>query len=466
MVRLVLVCLLAAVGCSEDGARGLPTLRFDRTQPFCADTAGACLQAGANIFEVRGLNVIHKRVPGEPLAVASILFDRDGLSADAKADHAQYLLMRFLSWWGSQDYYRDWDSQLEHIGATHWSGYASDYVYTGVSVPAANIDRAFHLLATTVLAPPIEFLTDDYLDSIKDGYRQGIEASSDEAAPAADGAGFALIADQHPYSLRSQLAELGNVNTGTLSSVRSKLFDRRRATVVVVGDIERARVEDLVTHELSSLPATADQRPSGSTVPALRAGPERVRVVTRERAPNWQIRGYFPTVSALDEARFAALQLGARALSQRLFDEVRDELGLTYNVRLDIANCRAAYGTLSLGTVQPVEAMRSVRENIERMASEGISDEELEGARATYLTQMLSDTQSAYGLAVALGDWALKAGDSALLDSHLSAIRDVSAADATSEIGSALSELRYGAAGPGAPLDEHVLFGEEADAGM
>jgi hypothetical protein len=148
---VILTVCWFAIGCS-DAPSSPPPLHFAGRESACSEATEPCLNADTTTFEVAGLRVVHKRIVGEPIITASVLFDRSSDFSDPVTAHAQYLAMRLISWWGSQKYIRDWDEQLGRLGATHWSTCATDYAHTGVTVPAVNFAAAWHMLASALVA--------------------------------------------------------------------------------------------------------------------------------------------------------------------------------------------------------------------------------------------------------------------------------------------------------------------------
>jgi predicted Zn-dependent peptidase len=454
-LHVVLFCSPFGCAADEEPVR----IRF-ATEPVHCD-GNACLSAGTTAFHVAGIRVIHKHVSGEPLIAANVLFDRGEGLFDPKIAHAQSLLMQAMRWWGSQRYADRWSEELNRLGASHWAISGSDYAHSGVSCPAPHFDRAWHLLSATLLEPPID-LTATGFNQLKASYRHSFETELDEAPDAAWIQGWSLIATDHPYNARRQhIDELDRVGLADVRSAWQALLQPGRMTVVIVGDIEHAEVERLIQRELSDF-IRMDGAPAEriTAVPPLHAGRIRTKVVAYPNSPAWHIRGFFPAPSARAEADYAALQLGSRVLSRRLFDKLRVENGLAYDVGVETRNYRANYGTFVLSTESPALAMLSVRGTIETLFTEGIRDDELDAARAGYITEFIQSSQSAYAAMLALGDWELTAGDRELVDAHIAEISNVTASSAQAALAASLPGMRIGAAGPGQALPENKLLAE------
>jgi zinc protease len=309
---------------------------------------------------------------------------------------------------------------------------------------------------------------DAALPGTRRGYRQGFDAANDEAPDAAAHAGWALIAHAHPYRLRTeQIDALDSVGTSNIIEAWRSFMTGARITVVVVGDIERERIANLVSAEFAAdVPSPSGDlfRISGSDFPLtavapLNAAPSLTTILDYPDSSTWHVRGYFPAPAADAEDDYAALTLGARVLSQRLFDVVRIDQALVYSIQVQLHNYRANYGTLSLSTTSPARTMLAVRATIEAVLLKGIAEDELEAARAGYITDFEQSTQSVVGLTRKLGDWELTSGDRKLADSHIAHVQAVTAATARDALATSLRGLRIGAAGPG-DLEEVQLLAE------
>ena len=455
---LILAVSCSLLSCGSDTEP--PRLRFDAVPVRCADQA-LCFSEGTDSFNVAGVRVLHKQVPGAPLVAANVLFDRgEGLS-DARVAHAQYLLMRVIGWWGSERYVTNWSLVLNRLGTSHWASCGSDYMYSGIAAPRPHFESAWTLLMAGLTDPPIGLSSEGFAKLVA-GYEHEFDTVLDEAPDAAFVSGWSLIAGKHPYNLRVESRDLlKRMNVSDLRTAAAGLLQPARMTIVVVGDVERAVVERLISESLRFVREPQLTSPRRNTpVPPLHAARQRTDLQVYPDAPAWHIRGVFPAPSAQQEAEFAALRLGTRVLSQRLYKALRLEDGLAYDIGVRLRNYRANFGTFELSTTAPALAMLSVRGTIETLLADGITDAELEAERTLYMTDLLESNQSVAGLMSTLGDWELTAGPDYSIDAHIRRVDEVTASDAQAALAASLPGLRLGAAGPGLLPSESTFLAE------
>lgn len=198
-----------------------------------------------------------------------------------------------------------------------------------------------------------------------------------------------LAYGDHPY---------GSYYGGTLESVAAltrddiveafeKTIARDRVFISVVGDISAQELGALLDDLLGDLPGT------GAPLPGEVAFKEGggLTVVPFDTP---QSVAYFgqPGMPIEDPDFFAAYIvntiLGGGGFNNRLFEEVREKRGLTYGIRTYLSDPDYSNSLVgSVSSVNPVMAqtIAVIREEWEKMAAEGITQEELDAAQ-TYLT--------------------------------------------------------------------------------
>ena len=88
--------------------------------------------------------------------------------------------------------------------------------------------------------------------------------------------------------------------------------------------------------------------------------------------------------------------LGIQVLNQRIFDEIRGVHGLSYNPQAYHVNgpIRQSYSVIRVDTQSPAEVMNYLKAIIEKIKTEGTTQEELEARRSTYLTEYYLSEQT------------------------------------------------------------------------
>lgn len=195
-----------------------------------------------------------------------------------------------------------------------------------------------------------------------------------------------LVFGDHPYALRAA----GEVETvAALQPERLARFHRRHyvrggAVIALIGDVSR----DEAQHIAQSL---ADDLPAGeaaSSLPPVQALQQAARRDIEHDSTQAHVLLGAPGMRRSDPDYFALLVgnyiLGGGGFNSRLTAEVREKRGLTYSV-YSVFSPYAREGAFTIGLQtrkdQAEEALRVVRETLERFVHEGPTQSELAGAQ-------------------------------------------------------------------------------------
>src|SRR5690606_8124340 len=123
---------------------------------------------------------------------------------------------------------------------------------------------------------------------------------------------------------------------------------KSRMLLVVVGNVERERVERLVSGALGTLPGGSYQW----TMPPPPPGMASSMYVEGRQLPTNYVLGYYngPPATSAD---YAALRIATAVLGGRLFHEVRVRRNLTYAIDAPFVERSFASGGLYVTTVSP-----------------------------------------------------------------------------------------------------------------
>jgi zinc protease len=447
----MLTAALLLAACATD-PQDAPDIGYEVERSSCADETD-CLNRGAHTSHVAGIRVIHKRIAGEPIVAMRIGFDGGAARWTPRQAYAEQMLVTIASWWGSLDRLDSWDEDLARIGASFSAYSGVDYADYALQVPAVHFQEGWSMLTSAVLQPPIP----DDLGHLREVQANAYKTAEDEAEGAAAAAAWRLFAPGHPYRMRlDNVPALDSVITDDVYDAYDAMARRDRMTVVVVGDVERERVEQLVGAGFAEL--AAGDHAALPEVPAFVPQAQRSQIIDRPDSPTWHIVAYFAAPRATDPD-FAALELGLEALSSRLFDEVRSERALVYSIDMAAHNFRRNFGTLSLATEHPVAAMQAVHAVIDDVLANGIDTQQLDAQRALARTGVYAANQTPSNIAATLLDWQLTSGDRAAIDTNMARLDAVSSEDVRRVLAKYLTNLRYGAAGSGDALAESDLVG-------
>ena len=201
-------------------------------------------------------------------------------------------------------------------------------------------------------------------------------------------AGIALrtsLFGTHPYarSLDGTRDGLSSIDRGDLTDHFARLFARDNVKVAVVGAISAGETRAMLEKVFGGLPQSAQLSPIPEVKPNF--GEE---IVIEENTPQATVILAYPAVSRHSDEFFAAYLmnhiLGGGTFSSRLYEEVREKRGLAYSIGSDIENYeRASFLTIGTAThpERVDEAIGIIRSEVERIAREGPTLQELNAAK-------------------------------------------------------------------------------------
>ncbi len=274
----------------------------------------------------------------------------------------------------------------ESLAASYSFDVNDDTLRISAQFLSENRDQAVALLKLALNAPRFD---PDAIERVRGqviSHLRSRETNPDAIA----GATFdALAFPGHPYG-----EYYGGTIEGVSALTRDDIVDayqrtiaRDRLYVSAVGDITAQELGALLDTLLGELPATGAPQP-GHVQYALGPG---VTVVDFD-TPQSVVQFGQPGIRRDDPDYLVAYVLntilGGGNFNARLMDELREKRGLTYGVRTYLVPMflgEQIVGVFSSSNDKVAEAIEIVREEWEKIASQGVSAEELAAAK-TYLT--------------------------------------------------------------------------------
>ena len=321
-----------------------------------------------------------------PFVALEIRF-RGGTSLDAPGKRGAVNLMTALLEEGAADMdARAFATAREGLAARLRFNSNDDAISVSAQVLTENRGEAMALLRAALVEPrfdgdAIERVRGQVLSNLKN-------RATDPDALAAD-AFNAMAYGDHPY---------GSHDGGTLESVADLTRDdivaafestvaRDRVYISAVGDITPEELGALIDDLLGRLPDTGAPMPENVTF-----GASGGLTVTPFPSPQSTAQFGHAGIGIENPDFFAAYILntifGGSGFNSRLMEEVRKKRGLTYGIRtylIDSDRSEAVIGVVSTVNERMAETIQVVRDEWARLATEGVSGEELAAAK-TYLT--------------------------------------------------------------------------------
>ena len=277
---------------------------------------------------------------------------------------------------------------IESLGASIDGFTVEDHTAYQVKGPAERFERLFDVLADLYSNPVLDPAE---IESEKAVIREEIAMVRDQPSQYLDDLiSEAVWGPGHP---------LGRSITGTEESLeafrRSDVFDfHQRAycganTVIsVAGNIEHDAVYDIVSRRVAGLP-------KGAPIPYLPGGtsPDRHRFAEEDGQEQAHLALSFRNVDRYDRTRYAQKLLNVilgENMSSRLFQAIREQKGLCYEVQSDLVSFSDAgllQIYLALSPENLGEALKGIADILADLRENGVSDQELEESKAYLVGQ-------------------------------------------------------------------------------
>lgn len=249
-----------------------------------------------------------------------------------------------------------------------------------------NQDDALELLRTSLVEPRFD---QDALDRVRAQVIAGIRSDAVSPNRIAGSTFDAAAFGDHPYgtNMDGTIESVSALTRDDIITAHRNALTRDRLFVSVVGDISVDEVGPMLDQLLGDLPAEGPPLPADIAF-GLEGG---VTLVDFETPQSVALFGH-AGIERDDEDFFAAFImnhiLGAGGFESRLTQEVRKERGLTYGISTFLVpkfHAEMVLGQVASSNETVAEAIEVVRDEWTKMATEGVTAEELDAAK-TYLT--------------------------------------------------------------------------------
>ena len=341
--------------------------------------------------------------------------------------------------------------QLARLGSSITLEANDDWSQIGLHSIRSGFDSTWSILADRVIAPAldpggVELVRDQMITAA----RQRGEQPDDEATRLAD----SLLYAGHPYSIPTTgtPASLAAITVPQLKRYHGEQFVTSRMLLVVVGNVERPHVEQLVRATLAKLPRGTYQ---WTPPPAPPAGGRAVAFDDRSLPTNY-ILGYAPGPAAT-EPDYTALRIASAVLSGRLFTEVRSRRNLSYAVESPFLERAYGVGGLYVTTVDPNAVLRIMRDELDALQTGEVEPEGLKRLEQQFITQYYLKNETNADQANELARAELYEGDYRSADRFMEELRQVTPADVQRAARKYLVNFRFAYVGDTTKVNRGLL---------
>ncbi len=438
------------------------------------------LSIGAERFLLKnGLNVILKKDSQTPTAAITLLVNTGSATEGPYSGSGITHFIEHMMFKGTANYTAEQlENELKSLGAEIGAYTSFDYTCFKVQAPAASLKKILHILTDMVANPA--FLEEEFQRERQVILRE-IDMGDDDPEKHLNKLLWQTAYIQHPY--RNPVIGYSNVFQGLqlqdLITYYSKFYIPNNMILSIVGDIESSQVLEDIKQTLGTL----TRKKFASPVTAV----EPEQISSRQFFKNFAISrpmmlvGFHtveinnPDLYALDTL---AIILGG-GLTSRLYKSLHDDKGLVYSIgsynytprhpglfvisamikEKSVTQEGSAPKEESVAEEKPaskekpvtkeesasrkesvVEAVKAIREEIERIKKSPPKESELKRARAQVLSSYLFGLETQQDKADALAVSFTMTGDLDFPGKYIKGIENVTAEDITHAVSKYLTE--------------------------
>ena len=304
---------------------------------------------------------------------------------------------------GALDISRD----IDRLGATLSTGAYADYAFVSLTTLKKNLAPASAILGDVVTKPTFSGVE---WKRVHDLWTNELKARASEPDAVAGVVSMRQVFGAGPYGhpTNGTTKSAAKVSLDDVKKFYATAWRPERATCVVVGDVTRAELEPLLEQMLGGWKkgdanAKADASASAKAnadANAKAARGRRVVVVDRPDAPQSVLALVRPGVAAADADAPALVRVNTAlggSFTSRLNQDLREEHGWSYGARsrfsfnkgTGIFSAQAAVHTEHTG-----DALKAMLADVEAIAREGLTDEEVEKTRLIARGELVESFES------------------------------------------------------------------------
>lgn len=258
-----------------------------------------------------------------------------------------------------------------------------DYFYGQLKTISTELNEAVRLAHMAISNPRFD---EDALQRLKAAQIAGLKRAESDPNYIAKRLWSKTAFPDHPYGrpVAGTVESITHIKTDDLRHFYKNIFAREHLKVAVVGDIDAKTLAKILDRLFSDLPQKADLQDIPNV--SIKQGG---RVHESEDVPQTVINFGGPGLKRKDPDFITAYVvnhiLGGGLFSSRLYNEVREKRGLAYGIDsylIPYEHAAIFGGNTATRTDKAENTIEIIEQEIEKMATSGPTEEELEKAKA------------------------------------------------------------------------------------
>ena len=377
------------------------------------------ISTATSSFDVGGIKVILRESDANNV-VAANLYLLGGTRQLTLSNAGIEALLLEVSERGTRNYPKaTLRRKMSRLGSEIATAPSDDWTMIRIRATTEVFDSTWAIFADRIMYPTLDA---EDIALIKSQFLSGISQRRDDPDALADYLADSIAFFGHPYSIPviGTEASLRTIDGKALREYHVSQFVKSRMLLVVVGKVNRAHIERLVTATLAKLP-----QGSYKWTPPPRLPEGKAAVVIEQRSlPTNYIVGFYSGPLANSED-YQALRIVTSVLTGRMFAEIRTRQNLTYDVHAPFLDRAATAGGLYVSTTSPDTTLRLMYAAV-RELQDGLLDRDgLGRLEQQFLTEYFLDNETNDAQASFLARAQLYRGDYKLADKFVDELKSV-----------------------------------------
>ena len=371
-------------------------------------------------FDVGGVKVILRESKANNV-VAANLYLLGGARQVTSANAGIEALLLEVSERGTRNYPKaTLRRKMSRLGSEIATVPSDDWTMFGIRATTEVFDSTWAIFADRLMNPTLDA---EDVSLIKTQFISGIRQRRDDPDALAEYLADSIAFTGHPYatSVIGTESSISSIDAAALKNYHATQMVKSRMLLVVVGDVDRAHIQQLVT-------ATLAKMPEGNykwTPPARLPEGKSAVVVEQRILPTNYIVGYYSGPLANSED-YQALRIATSVLTGRMFSEIRTRQNLTYDVHAPFLDRAASAGGLYVSTTAPDTTLRLMYTAVKELQDGLLDKDGLERLEQQFLTEYFLDNETNDAQASFLARAQLYRGDYKLADKFVDELKSVS----------------------------------------
>lgn len=403
-------------------------------------------------FDVEGIRVILRETDNN--IVAANLYLLGGARQLTPQNAGVELMLLEASEHGTKSYPRDvLRRKMSRLGTEIVLDAEKDWTMFGIRSTTDVFDSTWGIFADRLMQP---LLQPAEVDLVRGQFLSGISQRRDDPDALARYLADSIAFAGHPYAIPvgGTQSSISQLTSSVLREYQRSQIVKSRMLLVVVGDVERAKLESLIRGSLAQLPAGSYR---WTLPPPAPRGAATVVFEQRPLPTNYVIGYYAGPVS--NERDLQTLRIATSVLTGRMFADIRTRRNLTYDVHAPFVENAAVLGGLYVTTTSPDVTLGLMRQHVTELQRELIDARGLKRLSAQFVTEYLLDNETNAAQADFLARAELFRGDYKTAERFVDELRDVAPQDVRAAALKYMKNMRFAYVGDSTKVDRRLLLG-------